>query len=760
MKFPGKGWILALLLGFIPAAHSDQMAHSSTHASIQELFEGTGVIDRHLSGSETPQVSGTTGFRWGGLIRSQTGHTNRTIEFNRGLRVVNSLHSGSYVYAVFSSAGDGKAILEVDLSATDATVVWDISRKRSLEPAGAVRHLLRDKTGQWYISDPELLDSSATEQRLETPVPSLTWYQIDRSHGMRMNRPEGAADTERGERELTWSQSASIPDLSRVSGGGLYIENGWDNWVEGGINVTQIASAEWRSGLPELGVETISGPFADGQMFGPDLPDTRAIFLTNTGGGVLEVASLDIEGGTGSGHFTLDTRGPLSLAAGERTAVHVTYDPGDDPGLHQSRLVLRHQAAGAEDTSTAVPLIGRPLIDEDFPGGNIIVDAVEGSDLFMRPDLRDTARWWFYWSFRIRGAQNQTLNFHFNQFEPRGPITIGARGPAFSRDGGVNWEWLGTHASRETPFQFSFGPDDKDLLFSFGIPYWESHLQPFLRRHEGSPHFRRDVLTLSRQGREVERLHLGQLEGDPTFRVFLASGHHACEMMAIYTLEGMMETMLEDSEAGQWLRTHVEMLAIPFVDKDGVEEGDQGKGRVPWDHVGDYRKNPLYPETAAIMDFVPGWAEDKLELVIDFHCPYVGGAFHEVLMTPVRLRGPEEEWRLVEGFLEVLEDIQNGPLEFRLIDSQEFAGWDAANPVTEREPYNPVHFPGWARRTFPGVTAFPIEVPYANVRWDRAHPDGAEVNAESARLFGRDLGQAMYVWLKAKLEGPESSPAR
>src|SRR5215213_4902724 len=81
---------------------------------------------------------------------------------------------------------------------------------------------------------------------------------------------------------------------------------------------------------------------------------------------------------------------------------------------------------------------GQLKIDADFPGGNIAVDAVEGDTVRIHPDLRDTEGNWFYWAFRVTGAQNRTLTFEFTQQQP-----VGVRGPAVSLDDGVNWSWLG-----------------------------------------------------------------------------------------------------------------------------------------------------------------------------------------------------------------------------------------------------------------------------------------------------------------------------
>ena len=42
-------------------------------------------------------------------------------------------------------------------------------------------------------------------------------------------------------------------------------------------------------------------------------------------------------------------------------------------------------------------------IDGDIPGGNIVVDAIDGDPaVLLHQDLRDTAGDWFYWHFRVR----------------------------------------------------------------------------------------------------------------------------------------------------------------------------------------------------------------------------------------------------------------------------------------------------------------------------------------------------------------------
>src|SRR5688572_24183643 len=80
----------------------------------------------------------------------------------------------------------------------------------------------------------------------------------------------------------------------------------------------------------------------------------------------------------------------------------------------------------------------RIAVDADVPGGNIVVEKVDGDTVTVHQDLRDTEGWWFYWRFQVRGAQGRTLTFKFTNGAP-----VGVRGPAVSVDRGETWAWQG-----------------------------------------------------------------------------------------------------------------------------------------------------------------------------------------------------------------------------------------------------------------------------------------------------------------------------
>jgi hypothetical protein len=381
----------------------------------------------------------------------------------------------------------------------------------------------------------------------------------------------------------------------------------------------------------------------------------------------------------------------------------------------------------------AFPLPGAAdiRVDAGIPGGNIIVDSIEGGTIRVRQDLRDTEGQWFYWSFRVRGAAGRTLDVEFTNGN-----VIGVRGPAVSIDRGRTWRWLGAEAVKGTSFQYRVPRGAAEVRFSVTIPYFESDLRAFLGRHRGDRALEAGVLARSRKGRAIEQLRVGRLDGQASHRVLLTARHHACESLASYSLEGILETVLGPGEDGRWFRENVEFLAVPFMDKDGVEDGDQGKNRRPHDHNRDYAGESVYESVRALRDLVPRWSEGRLKFALDMHCPYIRGRGHEDIYF---VGGRDKEvWSRVERFSEILESVRTGPLPYSRGNNLPFGkGWN-----TEQNTGPSLKsFCAWASEE-PGVSiATTIEVPYAN-------SGGKPVTAESARALGGDLARALRVYLQ------------
>ncbi len=375
-------------------------------------------------------------------------------------------------------------------------------------------------------------------------------------------------------------------------------------------------------------------------------------------------------------------------------------------------------------------------IDSDFPGGNIRVQGIEGDAVRLAPDLRDTEGTWFYWYFRARGADTGSARFIFD-----GDF-VGVRGPGVSLDGGRTWRWLGAASGDERSFVYAFPSERAEVRFSFGMPYTAADLERFLRTRVGGPRLRTETLCRSRKGRPVMSLRVGQLEAEPRHRVLAACRHHACEMMASYALEGLIDRMLTEDEVGRSLCQQVELLIVPFVDTDGVEEGDQGKMRRPHDHNRDYAAPCLYPEVEALRETARTWSGGRMRMALDLHCPGHRGHYHE----RIHFVGVPDETvsERVERFSDALEGVAAGPLPYRRANNLAFGeDWN-----TEADPpgAEPSAFSDWMG-ALPGVWfGATLEIPYANAQ-------GAEVNADTARAFGRDLAVAIQRHLADEWSG-------
>lgn len=361
---------------------------------------------------------------------------------------------------------------------------------------------------------------------------------------------------------------------------------------------------------------------------------------------------------------------------------------------------------------------------------------MDGDSIWLHQDLRDTEQDWFYWYFRVRGQGRRRLRFHFTESP-----AIGARGPAVSLDEGDSWSWLGADAVEENTFAHDFESSTGEVRFSFGMPYQQARWQRFADGLQARGGIERRRLCTTRKGREAEYALLGCLDGEPRHRVAIACRHHCCEMMASYGLEGLIDWVVRDgAESAAWLREHVQIIAVPFADLDGAEEGDQGKARRPRDHGRDYAGESLYSETAAIRQLLPELAGGSLRVCLDLHCPWMSGGSNETVFLVGSEREPVASEQQL--FSQLLESHSTGLIPVSAADFMPYGtSWNTGANHTEG-----IGFARWSSG-LPGVAlATCIELPYATA-------GGAEVNQDTARRFGPDLGEALAAYLRGQ-DGP------
>jgi hypothetical protein len=265
----------------------------------------------------------------------------------------------------------------------------------------------------------------------------------------------------------------------------------------------------------------------------------------------------------------------------------------------------------------------------DYPGGNVKVDGIEEDRGIVRvqPDLRDTKGNWFHWDFTVRWSRGdrpaeRTLHFQFpkNRFD-----YLSSLGPAISRDGGKTWRWLNADGRRHEPnnaFDYTFAADETETRFAMSIPYLQKDWDAASARWRGKDGVTFGVLCKSQSGRRDTELLRIACRGKAKWLFVFSARHHACEATANPVMEGIVDEILSGSSEGNWIRDNTDCAFVPFMDKDGVEDGDQGKNRRPHDHNRDYIAG-IYTSVRALKELLVRESHGKRIVFFDLHSPHV-----------------------------------------------------------------------------------------------------------------------------------------
>ena len=365
-------------------------------------------------------------------------------------------------------------------------------------------------------------------------------------------------------------------------------------------------------------------------------------------------------------------------------------------------------------------------ISSDFPGGNIVVNKIEGDTVWLKPDLSFTKGDWFYWYFKISGISGKTITFKFDQNR-----VFAKYGPAYSLNNDETWKWYGENRVADNTFPYSFSEQDTVAYFSVAFPYTEKNLYSFLETLHNRETLKIDTLCFSPENRVIEKIIIPSFNKEPTHKVLITARHHACEMMASYVLEGIIKSLLNDINLQQ-LRERTEFMIIPFVDKDGVENGEQGKNRIPRDHNRDYEGEPIHNSTDAIRKTVPYWGANKIKLALDIHCPIISGGKWE-----------ENIYILGQSNYEM---GQNTVIFSKLLEKNSFGGelkLYHKNFLPSGKSWNTGETPIFAKwaSSLEGISiATTMEFPYAYI-------SGTMVSKDNARVFGEAVAYSIKDYL-------------
>lgn len=262
---------------------------------------------------------------------------------------------------------------------------------------------------------------------------------------------------------------------------------------------------------------------------------------------------------------------------------------------------------------------------------------------------------------------------------------------------------------------------------AFCYPYGPAELQATLKETGGL--WDVAVIGLTSKGRQLLRLHA---EAQQSRRrrpgAYVVARQHAGETPGSWVLDGILRAVAAERPPAHLRR--IEWWIVPFVDLDGVVEGDYGKDALPIDFNRAWAPMPMRPEVAAIQRDMHYFAEGRSRrFVLDLHGP--GGGETRVYQMHCREDRPKAHRGASKSFSAfVTARIPEQPAERLGVVPRYRSRWDVNHNLTS-----------WVWDELNKTLGVTIETAYQPMN------DGRWSERDDYREVGRRLAGAVAAWL-------------
>ena len=266
--------------------------------------------------------------------------------------------------------------------------------------------------------------------------------------------------------------------------------------------------------------------------------------------------------------------------------------------------------------------------------------------IFIDPENRpvNASPWYAFkvWSKEPRNVYI-SLDYHPNKHRYH---------PKISRDD-IHWENLeGTILNKESTVSFFKLPVNRDtvtvsaqeIISSAASNEWADSLA-------GLPFMEKQVIGQSLMGKPI--VALNNTESDGKKIVIVISRQHPPEVTGYMAMQEFVESLTSSSELALKFRENYELIIVPMVNPDGVDEGNWRHNAAGVDLNRDWEFF-VQPETRAVRDFIlkkVSEQEAKVYFAFDFHSTW-NDILYPNLDTLSNFPGLTRQW--VNNFQEEL----------------------------------------------------------------------------------------------------------
>jgi len=337
-------------------------------------------------------------------------------------------------------------------------------------------------------------------------------------------------------------------------------------------------------------------------------------------------------------------------------------------------------------------------IRSDFPGGSARVLGIDQDNNTVRITPADDPKrglpcWWY---FRIDGVDT-TKPLVLEVTANEGITQTGIPGQtrkapaeyslpayaAFSADG-THWQHTARGKRQGSRSVYQINASTPGLWLAWGPPFTLTNANQLIQQAcARCPYAKSFVLARTHGNRPVPGMRISQpgSTGSPRYSVWIQARQHAWESGSSWVAQGFVEWLLSNDPAAESLRQKADIVVIPVMDVDNVEEGQGGKEQIPHDQDEDWNTSPYFPEVAAGESRLSALAKaDQLDLFLDLHNPGYSGRDIEFYIAPTPLLFPERVAN-EQNFFTIVKEQMTGGIKY---NGKIGPDSDVYNPETNR----------------------------------------------------------------------------
>lgn len=214
---------------------------------------------------------------------------------------------------------------------------------------------------------------------------------------------------------------------------------------------------------------------------------------------------------------------------------------------------------------------------------------------------------------------------------------------------------------------FALVAGKKELVVSAQEIFDTDSLQRWLKQLGKLPYVKREIIGKSLLGRAIHSFHSRGSDGKKL--VIVLSRQHPPEITGFKAMQAFVHTILGDSPLARRFRERYELVCVPMINPDGVDEGHWRHSVAGVDLNRDW-EHFVQPETRAVKDYLLKLldAQDAISVFgVDFHSTY-----YDVFYTnkdepgnPTHFPGLTDRWihdfeHSIHGFEALVKPSPNG----------------------------------------------------------------------------------------------------